>query len=384
MTDMEVISNNISNANTIGFKASYTMFGDMYPSLSGTSTQAGLGVQVTGVFQNFANGGQSPTGMPLDLMITQNGFFVMNDSNTGTVSYTRNGNFQLDENGYITNGGLRLQGYPAVNGVVVSSGSLSDLQISGAPIPAIASTNVTEKLNLNSVPGVNTGPFDPNNNATYNSNTTETIYDSLGNKHTFSLYFIKTAENTWSTQALVDGTNVGTGTVNFDANGQMTSVTGLSNLSYAPGTGASSPQTFSVDLTGTTQFASANQTVADAVNGYPAGTMSTFQIDNNGNVIATYSNAQRLMLGQVAIANFQSPSGLASIGNMSWVETTESGSPILNPTNSNNNISAGVLESSNVDLTQEMINLIGAQNSFQANAQVEQTYNEIMKTVIQL
>lgn len=385
MTDMEIISNNIANANTIGYKRSYGTFGDIYPnSMGGAKTQAGLGVALNSIHQDFTRGGALYTTNPLDLMINSGGFFVTKDNTSGATSYTRAGRFTLDNEGFITNGKQRLQGFPATNGVVSAGGSLNDLQISSTPRNATATKAVTENINLNSTDKVPAGPFNKDDVATYNYMTTSTVFDSLGNSHSLSMYFVKTADNTWTANALVDNTAVGTGNVTFNADGTLNSSTGLDALSFDPGTGATSPQSLSVNLGSCSQYASENTTRSMSQDGYPVGNLTGYEVDTDGNVVGSYSNQERVLLGKVAVAQFQSPDGLASIGNMSWVETTESGKAILNPGNSNKNISSSVVETSNVDLTQEMISLIGAQHNFQANAQVEQTYNEVMQTVIKI
>ncbi len=385
MTDMEIISNNIANANTIGYKRSYGTFGDVYPyGTSGASLQAGLGVALTSIHQDYTRGGALYTNNPLDLMIGNNGFFVTKDSTSGSISYTRAGRFTLDSEGFITNGKQRLQGFPATNGVVFAGGSLTDMQISSVPRNATATTQVKEDLNLNAMETVKAGPFNKDDVNTYNYMTSKNVFDSLGNSHTMSMYFIKASDNTWTANALMDGVSIGTGNISFSTNGTVSSVTGLDALSFNPGTGATSPQVFKVDLSTISQYASDNTTRSMSQNGYPVGNLNGYEVDTNGNVIGTYSNQERVLLGKVAVAEFNSPDGLASIGNMSWLETSESGSPTLNPSNSDKNITASVVETSNVDLTQEMIALIGAQHNFQANAQVEQTYNEVMQTVIKI
>ena len=385
MTDMEIISNNIANANTIGYKRSYGTFSDVYPNgAGGSSMQAGLGVALTSIHQDFTRGGALYTNNPLDLMIGNNGFFVLKDDSNGAVSYTRAGRFALDNEGYITNGKQRLQGFPASNGVVSAGGTLSDVKISSAPRNATATSSVSEDLNLNSTSEVKVGPFDKDDVETYNYMTSKNVYDSLGNAHSMSTYFVKDADNSWTANVLVDDVAVGTGTVQFSTDGTMQSVTGLDALTFDPGTGAQSPQSFQVSLDNISQYASDNTTRFMSQDGYPVGNLNGYEVDVNGNVVGTYSNEERVLLGKIAVAEFQSVDGLASIGNMSWLETTSSGAPILNPKNSDKNITASVVETSNVDLTQEMIALIGAQHNFQANAQVEQTYNEVMQTVIKI
>lgn len=387
MSDMEIISNNIANANTIGFKRSYGTFGDIYPygAGGGGSLQAGLGVSMRSINQDFTNGGALYTNLPLDLMINNSGFFVLKDVSSGVQSFTRAGRFQLDNEGYITNGKQRLQGFGASNGSLQVGGTLSDLQVSQTPLTATASANISINMNIDSTSAIPGGTFNNNDPSTYNYPTTTTIYDSLGNTHSLQMYYVKTATtNSWTAYAYVDGTSLGQGTVSFDSSGKISSVTGLSSLSYSPGGGANSPQVLNVDLSQCTQFATDNTTRNMTQDGYPVGTLAGYNVDPDGNLFGIYSNQKQILLGRVAIAEFQSPTGMESIGNMSWVQTSLSGSPIVNPQNSLKNIIAGQVETSNVDLTQEMISLITAQHDFQANAQVEQAYNEAIQTVIKI
>lgn len=387
MSNMEVISNNIANSNTTGFKKSYINFQDIYPSGSGASTiQIGLGVNVSSVLQDFSSGGTLPTGLATDMSINNNGFFVMKDASSGQITYTRAGRFSLDENGYLVSNNSRLQGFMAVNGKVLPGSSVNDLQISQDPLSANASTTVSTAINLDANSVVPTNTFDPTDSTSYNYTTQASVFDSLGNSYPVTLYYVKTAANTWSVKPYINGTSLGTGTLSFSTSGQLTSSTGLNALSFAPTSGATSPQAFALQLTNSTQFANPNGvTTQPATDGYEAGTPTrNFTVDQNGNVLMTYSNGLERTMGQIAIAEFEAPQGLMSVGNMSWVSSTTSGAAILNQGNSQGAISSGSYELSNVDLTSEMVNLIGAQHTFQANAQVEQVYNEVMQTVIQL
>lgn len=387
MSNMEIISNNIANANTAGYKRSSINFADIFPSANGSSgNQIGLGVTIGSISQDFTPGGTYASGKPYDLSIgSNNGFFIMKNPSTGQISYTRGGSFQLI-NGYMVNfQGAHLQGYTAVNNTIPPGGSVSDIFISNASLPAKASATASINMNLCSGDAVLAGPFDPTNATTYNTSSTSTIYDSLGNTHNVVSYYVKTANNTWTANVYVDGTSVGSGALTFNpADGSLNTVTGLSNLSFTPNTGASSPQTFSISMTGTTQNVNADNVISTSCDGYQPGTFSFASIDPSGKVNIQYSNGQQLLVGQVAIANFNSTSGLSDIGNASWIATSNSGPAIVSQGNSSNNINVGVLELSNVDLTTEMINLMNAQHTFQANAQVEQTYSEVMQTVTQL
>jgi flagellar hook protein FlgE len=391
MSNMEVISNNIANANTYGFKKSFANFSDLYPSISGgTSTQSGLGVTLTSIQHDFSAGQTTPTGQVLDMAIGNNSFFMLTDPNSGITTYTRNGRFGIDNNGYLVGGtgATRLQGFQAVNGTIVGP-STSDLQIPTAPLPAKASANVTGQVILDSSATAPTTPFSNADDTSYNYTTNSTVYDSLGNKSSLVLYYVKSAtNNTWVVNAEVNGVAAGTSTLTFTQGGALSSPTSPISLSYSPTTGATSPQTLSVNIAGSTQYGGSGKdnktTKVFASDGYTAGTLSGYSVDNNGILTATYSNQQTLAVGQVALAQFQSPDGLADAGNTSWTATTESGSPIVNMGNSTRNITTQAVELSNVDLTQEMVNLIGAQHTFQANAQVEQTYNEVIQTIVKL
>lgn len=392
MANMEVISNNIANSKTFGFKRGYINFADLYPSANNASgNQIGLGVQIASIDQDFTSTGYEYTGIGTDLSIVNSGFFVLKDPNSGQISYTRNGRFHLGNDGFLYNiFNQRVQGYPAINGSVPSGGSVTDLPLTNLTMPAQASTTATINTNLNStdtnVPAL---PFDPTNTATFNYTTTTTIYDSLGNTHNLQLFYIRTSpvdSNTWTVNALVDGTSVSsTGQMVFSSTGVLSSSSGLTGLSFTPTNGAA-PMTFNVDVSGSTQVANPYIVIGDpTTDGFTAGTFNgNFSIDQNGFVNMSYSNGKTQQAGQIAVAEFTSVQGLTDIGNMQWIASTASGPASLSQSNSTNNIYTNQLEESNVDLTTEMVDLIGAQQAFQANAQVEQVYNEIMQTIIQL
>lgn len=388
MKEMEAISNNIANANTIGFKASHTSFADIYPTGGGGSTvQPGLGVSVKGINQDFRTGSIESTGRTFDLHIGNGtGFFVVRDANSGKTTYTRAGQFNVDKDGYLTGypSSNRVQGYLASSGVVNSGSVVGDLMIDKSPRNATATTTVTPDLNLDASMSIPLGAFDDTDPATYNSKAESICYDSLGNVHKVDIFYIKAASNSWTTEVEVDGTSVGSGTLTFSTSGQLTGSTGMSALTYAPGTGAVTPQALSIDHTGTTQFSSSFTVRKIEQNGYNIGEWNGYSVDSDGNVRATYSNNENVLIGKVAVASFPSMDGLANIGTMSWQETGDSGAPIMNVDSSNGVIGSGQLELSNVDLTQEMINLIDAQHGFQANAQVEEVFNQVMQSVIKL
>ena len=223
MSNMEVISNNIANANTLGFKKSYANFADLFPTgNSSAGAQAGLGVNLSGIKQDFSSGGIQTTGQILDLSINNNSFFMLNDPSTGATTYSRAGRFGLDPNGYIIAGSQRLQGFQAVNGTIIAP-STADIKISNAPMPAKASTSGNGKVNLDSSAKPPTGPFTDTDATTYNFSTNASIIDSLGNKNTLVLYYVKSATtNTWTVNAEVNGVAAGTGTLSFSQGGALT------------------------------------------------------------------------------------------------------------------------------------------------------------------
>ena len=388
MSNMEVISNNIANANTLGFKKSYINFEDIYPSTNGAAAnQIGLGVNVASINQDFAPGSLQITGRNTDMSINGNGFFVMRDAISGTTSYTRAGRFAMDGNGYLYASGAtnrRLQGFTALNGVIPAGGTADDIQINNSSIPAKATSSAMIKINLDSNSVAPTATFDPNDKTSYNFQTTVPIFDSLGNKHAVTSYYVKTAPNTWDVRVYIDGTANTTGTLNFATDGTLSSSPGLTGITFSPTTGATAPQVFDISMAGTTQTGIPSKVTATDQDGYEAGAYSDFTIDSDGMVKIKYTNNQTQLAGQVALAEFQSPEGLIQTNNMSWVESQQSGSANINQSNSVGNITSGQYESSNVELTTEMVNLLGAQHAFQANAQVEQTYNEVMQVVIKL
>lgn len=381
MTNMSTISNNISNANTVGFKKSQVNFADIYPGGFSSSGQvAGYGVRVQSISQDFSLGRIDLTGRGLDLCLNSDGFFVERDS-AGKTSYTRAGNLNMDVDGYFVGTSGRIQGYPAVNGKVTASGTLVDLQVSQAPSPAKPTSKPSLALNLDSSALAPTASFDPADTTSYNFRSNTTVFDSLGNSYDMSVFYIKSSDNNWATQVLMDNQNIGTGSMEFQSNGAIANVTGMDNLSWSPTGGSTTPQTFSIDLSSSTQYSGDSTIRSNAQDGFQAGVPTGFSIDGSGNVNVSYTNGQTQVQGQVAVAQFRAPQGLVKTDNMSWLETVESGTPVFNADASSGAFSAGMLELSNVDLTDELIKLMGAQHDFQANSQVMQTYNQVLQTI---
>ncbi|RMG35625.1 MAG: flagellar hook protein FlgE [Gammaproteobacteria bacterium] len=400
-TDLEVTGNNIANAATNGFKESRAEFGDLYASaIQDTSNNAaGQGAQVVKVAQQFSQGSVDFTSNNLDLAISGQGFFVLENPD-GTISYTRAGAYSVDRDGYVVNhANDRLQVYPAVNGVsgtTFSTGVLQDLQLPTTPSAPVATDNISASLNLNSSEDVPTVAFDPANPASYNSATSTTIYDSLGNPHTTTLYFVKTGSNAWDAYAYVDGNSISTGTttppasaevsMGFSSSGALTSpASGVVTLPAFTPSGAAA-MTIDLDLSSTTQYGAPFGVNNLSQNGYTSGRLAGVDIDTEGVIFARYTNGQSSPLGKVALAKFNNNQGLRQVGDTQWVESYESGSAQLGEagTSSFGQIQSGALEASNVDVAEQLVNLITAQRNFQANAKTISTADAITQAVINL
>lgn len=393
---LEVIGNNVANANTVGFKESQAQFADVYAnSLTGAgASQVGIGVKVAQVAQQFTQGNVTASNNPLDVAINGGGFFRM--SNNGTVTYGRNGQFQLDKAGYIVNAtGSRLTGYGVSASGVLASGAPTDLNINTSDITPKTTTKVNAVLNLNSGSAVpTTTPFNMADPTTYNNSTAVSVYDSLGNAHTLQTFYVKTAPNTWKVYAANDGVPIGyippaapvaVGTMNFASDGSLIPGAPLT-VPLVVSTGATTPFPVSIDYTGTSQYGSSFSVSALKQDGYTSGRLSGFSISADGTIVGRYTNGQSATLGQVVLANFTNPNGLQSLGNNLWTETATSGPALVGTPNSG---SLGVLQSSavedsNVDLTAALVNMITAQRTYQANAQTIKTQDQVLQTLVNL
>jgi len=390
---LEVIGNNVSNANTVGFKQSRTEFSDVFAnSLNGSGTsQIGIGTRVATVAQQFTQGNITATNNPLDIAINGGGFFRM--SNNGEITYTRNGQFQMDKDGYIVNSeGRRLTGYTADSSGALSTGAPADININTSDLLPAATTEVTGTVNLDSRNGTLTAAgFNPADPTTYHNSTAVTVYDSLGNSHNIQSYFVKTAAGVWEVFNTVDGTPTttlpaSTATITFGTTGiNPTSVPASPTVSFTPTTGAGAV-TFTLDYSNSTQFGSNFSVNALAQDGYSSGRLSGFNTSADGTIVGRYTNGQSRTLGQVVLASFVNPNGLKALGGNAWADSAESGTPLVGAPNTG---SLGVLQSSaiedsNVDLTAELVNMITAQRVYQANAQTIKTQDQVLQTLVNL
>lgn len=460
---LDVTSNNISNANSYGFKKSRAEFADIYSNSVFTSskTATGLGTLTTTVAQQFAQGSLTgDTGNNLDMAIEGNGFFVLspskNDSGTTATesrTYTRNGAFEIDADGYVVTAmGDYLQFYDinendeATNLTVSGTHALQIPSNTGAPK---ASTKLTIGVNLPANDASHdVTKFDPTDSATYNAATSQTIHDSLGGAHTLTYYFIKndpdttTGNTTWNVIAMVDGNSAdhlvdladpATGaitanaaqftvsnnasssltgqtihgaTMTFDTSGNLignqsipadggfyltngaapayTTNTGHS-LAVAMGGGVDNTQNVQVNINAT-QYGSSSFTVSETPtnDGYSTGLLKNVAVNDDGVLLATYSNGRQVHLAKVAMANFINPQGLTKIGDTQWEESINSGEPMACQANvgTAGSIKGANLEQSNVDLTASLVDLIVAQRTYQANCQSLQTENTMIDAIM--
>jgi len=387
-TALDVTGNNIANANTVGFKSGRAEFADVFAnSLTGASTNAvGIGVKVAAVTTQVTQGNISVTSNPFDLAINGGGFFRMSDN--GTVTYTRNGQFQLDDQGFLVDSGRRrLTGYAAdAAGNIVPSAPV-DIQLSTSDIAPNATTTVDVVTNLDSreaLPAV--APFDPTDASTFNSSTALTIYDTLGNPHIMGLYFVKTGANAWDLYTNLDGGAAGAATpIAYDSLGALTTAMPLAQT-FPVATGAVTPLAFNLDLTGSTQFGSPFGVNSIIQDGYTSGRLTGVFVGADGTVQGRYSNGQARDLAQVVLTTFINVQGLKPLGDNQYAETPDSGAALVGAptTGSLGTLQAAAVEESNVDLTAELVNLITLQRLYQANAQTIKTQDQVLQTLVNL
>ena len=415
-TNLDVIGNNIANANTVGFKAGTAEFADLFANSlgGGVSNGVGLGARVSQVAQSFTEGNLQTTSNPLDTAINGDGFFVVN--NAGSLSYSRDGQLQVNANGYLVNStGGEISGYTANAAGTITQGAATPIQINTANLAGSATTTASEIANLDSsdtVPA--TAVFNPTDATSYNKSNSMTVYDSLGDPHTLTTYYqlqppatVGGPTNTWNVYATMDGTpvtvNGGVSITNaagatvtnaamqvqFNSSGtiQTTTPTPLpAALSAVLSNGATTPFNINFSLTGSTAEGTAYSFGTQTQNGYAPGTLTSFAIGSDGTINGSYSNGQTKALGQVVLASFTDPNGLQPTGNNAWLQTSASGQPVIGTAGSGNlgTLDSSTLEASNVDLTSSLVNMISAQRVYQANAETIKAQDTIMQTITSL
>ena len=410
--NLEVISNNIANSATSGFKRSRAEFADVYAAsdFGGSGTETGKGVQVTTIRQQMTQGDITYTDNALDLAISGGGMFRIKDANGGIV-YSRAGMFGMDRDGYLANAAeQRLTGYQVdQEGNVLPT--LGEIKIDTSDLQPKASENVEIGLNLDQTSEAISVAFDPKNPKSYNFTTGSTVYDSQGSSHVVNYYFRKDQDNAWSLfiQSADTGTMVGDTDgykIQFDNNGTIKTITnndgsetyvdnsidpavkgqiGFDISADALGSQVD-PISLKLDINDMTQYDAASGVNKVKADGYSSGRMVSLDIDKNGVIFGRYTNGQSKAMGQVALANFANTEGLRPVGDSSWAESYASGAPAVGAPGSASLgfIQSSALESSNVDVTEELVDMIGAQRAFQANAQIISVNDELTQTVINM
>jgi flagellar hook protein FlgE len=434
---LDVVGNNVANASTVGFKSSNPHFADVYAaSMDGSAgSQVGIGTHLAAVFQQFTQGNITATNNPLDIAINGGGFF--NVTRDGTVFYTRNGQYHTDNEGYITNDmGYRLMGYIASNEGVILPSTPQEIQIDAgniAPRPTGSALGGDARmvLNLDSSVGVPTNNTDDNvtcnfshmNPLTYTYSTAQTFYDTLGVEHNITYFFVKLppsgatpAVGEWNVYATLDGADpkkldasgapTADPTLTFDANGKLiipaNGIIPLPSGASAPAlpfgnggwdvtTGAESPMgdgqpNWNLNFSGTTNFAGTSTVNSHGQGGYGQGMLASVSVSDMGYVLGNYTNGQSKILAQVVLSTFVNMNGLVDVGNNLLQQTTASGQPMVGVPGSSNRgvLRATAVEESNVDLTDELVNMITLQRNYQANAQTIKTQDQIMQTLVNM
>lgn len=436
--DLNVTANNIANVNTTGFKESRAEFADVYANsiFVNAKTQVGNGVATGAVAQQFHQGALQFTNNSLDLAIQGNGFFVTSDGLTNLDrTYTRAGAFKLNENSYMVNNqGHYLQGYEINDDgtpKAVSINATKPIQIPDRAGEPVQTSKIEASFNLPStatpLPAGNAAAdastFDPKDSKTYSSSTSVVVYDSLGEPHTITQYFIKEADpadltkpadpTSWRMYLyegekpidIVGGTapTMATGLnqapqgakIQFGADGKMitpTSPAVITTEALGAGgagiitNGADPTQQVEIKLGTVTQYASPFEVNKLTQDGSTVGRLTKVEITPDGIVSATYSNATTVKVAMVAMAKFANSQGLTQVGDTSWRESLLSGAALPGTPNSGTfgSIKSSALEQSNVDLTNELVDLITAQRNFQANSRSLEVNSSLQQTILQI
>lgn len=391
-TALNTIANDLANLNTTGFKAQTTNFSDLFyqqigEQTSGNQIQLGSGVKVAAIESQYTQGSVVSTGNATDVAINGNGFFVLNDG--GTNIYTRDGNFALDNNGnLITQTGLGVMGYPAVGGVVNTNAPLGAISIPvGSVEPPRATTSFGMTANLAATAAVGTavpGQI--------------TVYDSLGVSHIATVTYTKTANNSWNYSIALPAGDAAasvntTGTLTFNASGNLTSpAANVAGIGFTGLTDGAANMTFSWNILGTngqptiTQVSAASGVAATTQDGYASGQYQGFNITAGGQVEVSYSNNQKLAVGQLALANVVNLQGLQLLGDSNYATTLASGSATVGVSGSAGlgSFQDSAVEESNVNISAEFSDLIIAQRAFEANSKAVTTFDTVAQETINM
>jgi flagellar hook protein FlgE len=394
-TAIDVVGNNLANLNTTGFKASTLDFSDLMSQQLGTGTgngQVGMGLGQVSAIQDFSQGSMATTGGALDAGIQGNGFFVVTDSNNNQL-YTRDGSFQLDANGnLLTQTGQNVQGWTATNGVVDTNGAVGDITVPvGSVIAPTATQNMSMSVNLNSSTATN-GTF----------SAPIQVYDSLGTAHTLTVTYTETAPGSWGYAVTIPAadltsggdTTLVSGTLTFDSNGNLTDPPAGSPVAI-PITGMADGATDAninwnlYSSTGTplvTQYAQTSGMSSPTQDGNAPGQVSQVSIQNNGLIVANYTNGQQVTLGQLAVAAIANPTSLVQVGDNNLQASATTAQPAIGAagTGGRGQIEGGSLESSTTDMAAEFTQLLTYERSYQAASRVISTSDQLTQETVNL
>jgi flagellar hook protein FlgE len=394
--DLQSVSNNLANISTTGYKDQSLTFSDVFSQAgttngSGDPVQTGSGVAVSSTATAFTEGSLDTTGTASNMAISGNGFFVT-QSTSGLQDYTRAGDFTTNSGGQlVTPNGELVLGFPAANGIVNTSAALQPLQVGSITSPPVASTTVGITANLDSSTAVG-------DTAT---SSTLSIFDSLGTAHTLTVSYAKTAANTWTYTASVPSSDltgatgtstiVGSGTLNFDTSGALSSMSNVVPISISNLNDGAASMSISVPF-GTaanstiTQTSLASATSATSTDGHASGTLSSYSVNTDGTIQGTFSSGISLVLGQVAVASFANTQGLVNTSNNNYQPTASSGSAVIGiaGTGGRGTIIGGSVEESNVDIASEFAKLIQAQQAYSANAKSITTFNQLSQATLSM
>lgn len=389
-TALNTIANNLANMNTVGYKDQTDQFSTLfYQQLNGGpngGVQVGVGTQIATTETDFSDGSPTATAQSTDMALQGNGFFVINDN--GQQELTRAGDFVLSNSGALqTTSGASVMGYPAANGTIsLGSGVQPIILPLGQSLPATPTSSMNIQANLDASAGVGTAVPAP-----------VTLYDSLGTAHQATVTFTKTAANTWNYSVTLPSGDAAsssntTGTLTFDGAGNLINPTGtVSGITFTGMSDGAQDMNFSWNLSGAagssiTQSTSASNIAGTAADGYPSGTYQGFSVDGNGIVDANFSNGQKEIIGQVAVATVANQQGLQATNNTSYQATLASGAAVIGTagTAGRGTIEGDALESSNVDVSTEFSALIVAQRAFEANSKSITTFDQATQEAINM
>jgi flagellar hook protein FlgE len=396
---LDVVSNDLANLNTTGYKASNVAFQDLVAEkLSSTDTQAGAGVGAPQALREFSQGTLTVTSGAFDAAIEGNGFFVVHDK-AGETLYTRAGNFSLDANGnLVTSTGEFVQGWLASGGVLNPSGPVADITIPPNSLQKPSATtqfSLSMNLNAGGTVGAPDGTF----------STPIQVVDSLGTKHTLTIVYTKTAANTWGYNVEIDGgdlsggkagtpTSLAKGSLTFDSSGNLTapaagSPVAVAITGLADGAADINANWNLYDSTGAptiTQYAQTSGLSGTSQNGVAVAQLAQVSLSNGGTIVAQYSDGSQQVIAQIALAGIANPGSLISAGNNEYIVSAATATPAIGPadTGGRGKISGGALENSTVDIAKEFTNLIVYQRSYEANSKVITTLDQITQDLLNI